>query len=656
MRAWRTVTSSPAVLFVSYSGALGGAERLLLDAAGAVDGPTVLACPAGPLAEAARDRGLTVLTPPPRSLELRRSLRDRAGHAARLAVHGREAAALARDLGSDVVVAWGMRSLLAVSSALPRRRPRLVFAHNDVLPSAGVAGAVRVAARRADDVIALSHTVADDLDPERTRVVHPGVDLDDWHTGPPADPPYAVVLGAIEPWKRPDLALDAVARIDDLRVVLAGEPIGAGGGRLMKRLRARAAEPDLAGRVDLPGRVADPRALLAGASALLHCADREPFGIAMLEALACGVPVVAPASGGPTEIVTKACGRLYPPGDPGAAAQGLRECLERPQMREAARGRAKRFAASRAREAWRQVVASHRRQAAPRRTEDVGFVTVTHNSARDLQRLLTSVPDAGSVIVVDAGSTDDSVAVARAAGAEALERDNVGYGPAANEGVAACGKDVAIVLNPDIELVDDSLRALAARVTGDRILVPLVLLPDGSRQDIAHNGPAGWSDLAIALGPPAALPTPLRTAVQPWRSNAPRRVDWPVAACLAGRTDTLRRLGPFDPAIFLYSEDMDLGLRARAAGVEIWFWPAARVIHHRSHATTPAFGGEPFTRLARQRHDVVARRLGERAAARDDLLQALTFANRVALKRLLGRPAERERAQLAAMRGVRARG
>jgi N-acetylglucosaminyl-diphospho-decaprenol L-rhamnosyltransferase len=546
-----------------------------------------------------------------------------------------------------------MRSLLALSAALPRRRPRLVFAHNDLLPSLPVAAAVRAAARRADEVIALSHTVADDLDPERTKVVHPGVDLADWHTGPPADPPYAVVLGAIEPWKRPDLALEAVAEIDDLGLVLAGEPIGADGARLLERLRARAAEPDLAGRVDLRGRVADPRAPLAGASALLHCADREPFGIAMLEALASGVPVVAPASGGPTEIVTKACGRLYPSGDAGAAAQALRECLQRPQMREAARERAKCFDATRARDGWRAALARHRGHSGPRRTEVVGFVTVTHNSAPDLRRLLVSVPDARSVIVVDAGSSDDSAAVARAAGAEVLERDNIGYGAAANEGVAACGKDVTIVLNPDIELVDGSLEALAADVTSDRILVPLVLLPDGSRQDIAHNGPAGWSDLAIALGPPAALPTPLRTAVQPWRSSAARRVDWPVAACIAGRTEALRRLGPFDPEIFLYSEDMDLGLRARAAGLEIWFWPAARVIHHRSHATTRAFGGEPFARLARQRHDVVARRLGERAAARDDLLQALTFANRVALKRLLRRPADREREQLAAIRTVR---
>jgi len=43
----------------------------------------------------------------------------------------------------------------------------------------------------------------------------------------------------------------------------------------------------------------------------------------------------------------------------------------------------------------------------------------------------------------------------------------------------------------------------------------------------------------------------------------------------------------------------------------------------------------------------------ERAAARDDALQALTFANRAALKRLLGRPAVREREQLAAVRRAR---
>jgi N-acetylglucosaminyl-diphospho-decaprenol L-rhamnosyltransferase len=618
-------------------------------------GAAVVSCPPGPLAAAARPAGLPVLTPPARSLELRRSVRDRAGHAARLALHGREAAALARDLDAGVVVAWGMRSLLALSAALPRRRPELVFAHNDLLPSPVVAAAVRAAARRADRVVALSHTVAEDLDPDRTAVIHPGVDLDAVRPGTPAsDPPYALILGAIERWKRPDLALNAVARVPGLRLVLAGQPIGAEGERLHEWLETRAREPDLAGRVVLRGQVADPSPLLARASVLLHCADREPFGIALIEALAAGVPVVAPAAGGPTEIVTKACGRLYPPGDAAAAARGIAECLERPEMRDGARERAEAFDARRTRASWCEVLCGKERLDP---IPSVAFVTVTHDSEDDLRRLLASAARhvAGiPTVVVDAGSADASAQVARDAGATVLERENIGFGAAVNAGVAACDAEIAVVLNPDVELIDDSALALAAEaVRTDRILVPLVLRPDGTRQDVAHNGPAGWSDLAIALGPPAALPPPLRTAVQPWRAHAPRRVDWPVGACLAGRTETLRRLGPFDPAIFLYAEDMDLGLRAREAGVETWFWPAARVIHHQSHATTRAFGGEPFARLARQRHAVVARRLGERAAARDDALQALTFANRAALKRLLRRPAARERAQLRAVRAAR---
>jgi GT2 family glycosyltransferase/glycosyltransferase involved in cell wall biosynthesis len=630
----------------------------LLEAAGAVAQSAAVSCPPGPLADGARSAGLPVVTPQARSMELRRSVRDRAGHAARLALHGREAAALARDLDAGVVVAWGMRSLLALSAALPRRLSALVFAHNDLLPSPGVAATVRAAARRADRVVALSHTVAEDLDPDRTTVIHPGVDLEARRPDAPADPPYALVLGAIEPWKRPELALEAVARVPGLRVVLAGEPIGTEGERLRARVAARAREPDLAGRVDLRGQVADPAPLLAGASVLLHCADHEPFGIAMIEALAAGVPVVAPAAAGPTEIVTKACGRLFPAGDERAAAEGIRECLEQPAMRRAARDRACDFDVRATRRAWRDVLSGpDPLPSSPAVSPSLALVTVTHNSQNDLQRLLASAARhlAGvPITAVDAGSADASAEVARAAGAVVLERDNVGYGAAANAGVAACDADVAVILNPDVETVDDSLLALGAEAARtDRILVPLVLRPDGTRQDIAHNGPAGWSDLAIALGPPAALPPALRTAVQPWRAHEPRRVDWPVAACLAGRTETLRRLGPFDPAIFLYSEDMDLGLRAREAGVETWFWPAARVIHHQSHATTRAFGGEPFERLARQRHAVVARRLGERAAARDDAMQALTFANRAALKGLLRRPAARERAQLRAVRAAR---
>ena len=126
-----------------------------------------------------------------------------------------------------------------------------------------------------------------------------------------------------------------------------------------------------------------------------------------------------------------------------------------------------------------------------------------------------------------------------------------------------------------------------------------------------------------------------------------------MALCLVARTELLRGLGPFDESAFLYAEDLDLGLRAADAGVDTWFWPDARVLHTGAHSSSRAFGGEPFELLARRRREVVSRRRGRARAALDDLQQAVTFADRIALKTLLRRPAERERRQLAALRSAR---
>jgi GT2 family glycosyltransferase len=119
------------------------------------------------------------------------------------------------------------------------------------------------------------------------------------------------------------------------------------------------------------------------------------------------------------------------------------------------------------------------------------------------------------------------------------------------------------------------------------------------------------------------------------------------------RTETLRRLGPFDPDQFLFYEDMDLCLRARAAGVPTILDPRVAVRHLGGHATRAAFGGEPHALLIRRRRAVVLANRGARAQALDDVAQGATFATRLAARRLLGRAGTREAAQLAALREAR---
>ena len=327
------------VLFVSYSGDPGGAGRLLLDQAAALEGPVAVACPEGPLAERARRQGLLVLPLRERRIEARRGTADRLAAPARLAAQSREVRRAVTEHAPRCVVAWSMRALLSTTAALTGRRgrPPLVFHHNDFLPSPAIGAAVRAAAARADRVVAASRAIAADLAGGgrfAVDVIRPGVDLRRFSPAPlPGGPPSALVLGAIVDWKHPELALEATAlarrEVPGLRVCVAGAPIDRSGARLSARLAARAAAPDLAGAVSLPGAVEDVPAALAGATCLLHCAGREPFGMSLIEALASGRPVVAPRAGGPLEIVDGTCGRFYQPGDRAGAAAALVDVVRR---------------------------------------------------------------------------------------------------------------------------------------------------------------------------------------------------------------------------------------------------------------------------------------------------------------------------------------
>jgi glycosyltransferase involved in cell wall biosynthesis len=365
------VSTSPQALFVSYTSLLGGAERILLDHATALTGPAALACPEGPLADAARKAGIEVVPLRLRRMELRASARDRLAMPLRMGAQSREVRRIVTQQRPGCVIGWSMRGLLSSAGALRGLKPPrpLVFHHNDLLPSPLVGRAVKATARRADLVVALSQAIADDLQREgelRTpvEVVGPGVDLGRFAPAAPprSDPPTALVLGAIVSWKRPDLALEAVARasrrLPELRIRFAGAPIGAAGEALLETLERRASEPDLAGRVEFLGPVDDVPATLAGATCLLHCADREPYGMALVEALACGRPVVAPAAAGPVEIVDATCGVLYAPGDPEAAATALVDAIERADsLGRAARARAEaRFDRAAARGRFRALI------------------------------------------------------------------------------------------------------------------------------------------------------------------------------------------------------------------------------------------------------------------------------------------------------------
>ena len=475
--------------------------------------------PEGPLAEAARSAGMRVAVLRSRPLEFRGGVVKPARAAAGLLAHGLELEQLtgrcARICSSRTGCAARSRSRSCLLPAATARRS--CFCITTCFRVGLSLDAVRHAADRADLVIVPSAAVADDLSARRPPlVIHPGVDLERFDTGPvPVAPPEVLTLGALVAWKRLDVALEAIAIVrrarPDVRLRVAGAPPLATGDELADRLHARAGRADLAGAVEFLGAVDDPARELGRATCLLHCAEREPFGLVVAEALAAGRPAVVPDAAGPREIVGESCGILYPPGDAAAAAQALLTLLSDPDRSAAigARGRVRaraRFSADAARAGFTAALAPLLAQRAASRLTDeplregVGLtlVTVTYNSAPALDALLVSVrrhvPEA-EVIVVDNASRDQTGAVierwrGQLALTPILLGENLGFGAACNRGVAAAGGGVTALLNPDVELLDDSLLGLAAELmragAAERLLAPLVLSP---RAPAGHRPP-----------------------------------------------------------------------------------------------------------------------------------------------------------------------
>ena len=135
----------------------------------------------------------------------------------------------------------------------------------------------------------------------------------------------------MEPWKGHRLLLEGLARLDRAARWTAWIVGGAQRPhevRYQEELRATAARLGIAGRVRFVGQRDDVPRILAAAD--IHCQPNlgaEPFGIAFVEALYAGLPVVTTALGGPKEIVDAHCGILVPPGDADALAGALQALI-----------------------------------------------------------------------------------------------------------------------------------------------------------------------------------------------------------------------------------------------------------------------------------------------------------------------------------------
>jgi len=277
-----------------------------------------------------------------RGHEIERAVVDRrAGGRRRHLELARRARGAARTFRPDVVYAHFLvpAGLIAASVS---KAPLVVTAHGQDVrnahSSAAIRHATRRACRRASAVVAVSDYLRRELEaavPEargKTEVIDCGIDLDLFRVQPTPDDPWSFLcIGTLDERKNVARLADALERLAEVDATLTF----VGDGPLRGALEGRRG-------ITVIGRLPHDRVRDYLASARVVCQPSlvEPFGQALVEAMACGRSVVATSVGGPREFVREGAGVLVDPLDVGAIADGMRRAAELPCPNPAARAAA----------------------------------------------------------------------------------------------------------------------------------------------------------------------------------------------------------------------------------------------------------------------------------------------------------------------------
>lgn len=226
---------------------------------------------------------------------------------------------------------------------------------------------------------------------------------------------------------------------------------------------------------------------------------------------------------------------------------------------------------------------------------DVSIIIISYNTRELLRDCLSSVYDQTTessfeVIVIDNASSDGSVECVREMFPQVLleaSSENLGFARANNLAVERAQGKYILLLNPDTVILDHAIDRLLmfaqahpqAKIWGGR-----TLFKDGTLNRTSCYGRPTLSGLfwrAIGLGQAFSFSEFFNPeAFGSWGYDSERQVDI-VTGCFFLTEQTFwRQLGGFDEHFFIYGEEVDLCLRARALGARPMFTPDATIIHY----------------------------------------------------------------------------
>jgi hypothetical protein len=231
---------------------------------------------------------------------------------------------------------------------------------------------------------------------------------------------------------------------------------------------------------------------------------------------------------------------------------------------------------------------------------DLSVVIVTFNNENEIADCLESLAkelagDHWQLTVIDNHSQDRTVEILQSAfyrmtGCEAeliCNQKNLGFTSALNQGLNKSRGQLLLILNPDTKWQSGSLEALKrvlAHNSKTGVVAPQLLNPDGSVQPSCRRFPLHRDVVFEVFGLSRIFKT--SSILNGWKMgdfdhHGQRSVQQPQGACLLFRRDVLDAVGRWDEDFPMFFSDVDWCRRVKAAGFDIVFAPAAKVIHHR---------------------------------------------------------------------------
>jgi N-acetylglucosaminyl-diphospho-decaprenol L-rhamnosyltransferase len=229
-------------------------------------------------------------------------------------------------------------------------------------------------------------------------------------------------------------------------------------------------------------------------------------------------------------------------------------------------------------------------------SSSVEAVVVNYNSGDHLNLAVESLLNAGveKIWIVDNGSTDGSVDLA-AKGDPSVQvltpGENLGYGKAVNFAFQRSGGKYFLVCNPDIELDSDSVANMVVEIEGHgecALVGPRILNSDDSIYPSVRRFPNLVDSAGHALLGQFFPNNPFtrRYRLLDMDHKTSFAADWVSGACFLVRSDIFSQVGGFDPAFFMYLEDVYLCRQIGKLGYTVRYCGKAVVRHWQGVSTS----------------------------------------------------------------------